>query len=151
MQPLALWVWAHLPCWLSARLAWVLAAKLNVGVCALVLQDPEHVFLAAHTYKPAAPWQLPGGYLRAGEQPEAGLRREVQEELGLVLQSCRLVHAAALPRHVTLVYLAAVSGTVVPSAEVAAWRAFPLAALPSSLPPEQRRAILQVTGQTVAA
>lgn len=35
-------------------------------------------------------WALFGGSLEDGEPPEAGLRREITEELGIVLPGCRL-------------------------------------------------------------
>src|SRR5579864_8643987 len=111
MRRAALRIWARLPAWLTARLAWVLAAKINVGVCAIMFHGTDEVLLAAHPYKPMAPWQLPGGYLHAGEQPAAGLGRELQEELGLTLERYQLVYAEALPRHMTLFYVVKASGT----------------------------------------
>ncbi len=36
-------------------------------------------------------WALFGGSLEDGESPEAGLRREIAEELGIFLPSCRLL------------------------------------------------------------
>jgi ADP-ribose pyrophosphatase YjhB (NUDIX family) len=87
-----LWLWAHRPAWLTDRLAWVLAAKLNVGACAIIFAGPDRVLLAAHPYKPAAPWRLPGGSLRAGEKPCAGLARELREELGLEMAVAEGAH-----------------------------------------------------------
>jgi ADP-ribose pyrophosphatase YjhB (NUDIX family) len=36
-------------------------------------------------------WDLPGGFLEAGEVPERGLRREIREELGAKIRSARLL------------------------------------------------------------
>ena len=36
-------------------------------------------------------WALFGGSLEDGESPEAGLRREIAEELGILLPECRLL------------------------------------------------------------
>jgi 8-oxo-dGTP pyrophosphatase MutT (NUDIX family) len=136
-----LWLWAHLPAWLTDRLAWVLAAKLNVGACALIFAGPDRILLAAHPYKPSAPWQLPGGYLHAGEEPCAGLARELREELGLELSSARLLHVTTRRRLVILFYVVTVRGTFRPSAEVSALRPFRCDVLPATLPPEQHQAI----------
>jgi 8-oxo-dGTP pyrophosphatase MutT (NUDIX family) len=130
-----------LPAWLTDRLAWVLAAKLNVGACAIIFAGTDRVLLAAHPYKPTAPWQLPGGYLHAGEEPCVGLARELREELGLQITSDRLLHVKARRRLVILFYVVTVHGTFRPSAEVSALRPFPCDALPATLPPEQHEAI----------
>ncbi|HZS90641.1 MAG TPA: NUDIX domain-containing protein [Chloroflexota bacterium] len=141
MKRALLWLWARWPAWLTDRLAWVLAAKLNVGACAIIFAGPDRVLLAEHPYKPAAPWQLPGGYLHAGEEPCAGLARELREELGLELSGARLFHVASKPRLVILFYVVTVRGTFRPSAEVSALRPFPCDRLPAMLPPEQHEAI----------
>lgn len=41
------------------------------------------------------PWELPGGRIGVGEPVEAGLRREVYEETGLLVDVERPVHTAA--------------------------------------------------------
>jgi ADP-ribose pyrophosphatase YjhB (NUDIX family) len=146
LHRLLLRLWARLPFWVRARLSWLLSAKLNVGVCAIILRHGTHVLLVHHTYKLKAPWQLPGGFLKAGEQPAEGLRRELAEELGLSVDTCRLVHAEAWTRRqVTLYYLVEATGTFRPSAEISALQPIPLDALPATLPADQRRALLLAT------
>jgi 8-oxo-dGTP diphosphatase len=39
----------------------------------------------------AGTWDLPGGFLEAGETPEAGLARELREELGVGVRRARLL------------------------------------------------------------
>jgi len=38
-------------------------------------------------------WDIPGGFLKNGEQPEEGLKREIMEELGTALLSLKLFFA----------------------------------------------------------
>lgn len=70
-----------------------------VECVALMLIQDKHVLAEQrqHTKRvmPGAV-ALPGGHLEAGEQPEAALRREAHEELGIVLLDvvyvCTLLH-----------------------------------------------------------
>lgn len=52
-------------------------------------------------------WELPGGKLDLGEDPEGTVRREAREELGLTLGALRLAHAWVYPitaeRHVFVI------------------------------------------------
>ncbi|MFE5582145.1 NUDIX domain-containing protein [Kitasatospora sp. NPDC056531] len=47
----------------------------------LFFDGDDRVLLVKPTYKPG--WEIPGGYLHAGETPSAGAAREVKEELGI--------------------------------------------------------------------
>ena len=53
------------------------------GVHALIERDGK-ILLGRRAFDPGAGcWGLPGGFLEEGEDPAAGLRREVREETGL--------------------------------------------------------------------
>jgi ADP-ribose pyrophosphatase YjhB (NUDIX family) len=52
-------------------------------VRAILLDPDDHVLLARFEFDTATIWALPGGGLEPDEHPEAGLRRELREELGL--------------------------------------------------------------------
>lgn len=41
----------------------------------------------------AGKWELPGGVMEYGETPEQALKREIREELGIIIQVNRLLHA----------------------------------------------------------
>ena len=59
--------------------------------CAVVTRRGR-VLLARRAHEPCAGlWDLPGGFLEAGETPERGLVRELREELGAKVRRARLV------------------------------------------------------------
>lgn len=55
-----------------------------------ILRDGDRVLFVRHTYGRRTSWELPGGGLRRGERPEAAVRREMREELGIELTALRL-------------------------------------------------------------
>jgi 8-oxo-dGTP pyrophosphatase MutT (NUDIX family) len=58
------------------------------GVAGAVFDPEGRVLLVRQTY--AAGWRLPGGAIGRGEAPEAALRRELHEEVGLTGGRARL-------------------------------------------------------------
>ena len=57
--------------------------NLREAVRALLLDDDGHLLLVRYEFPTATVWGLPGGGLESGEDDIAGLRRELEEELGL--------------------------------------------------------------------
>jgi ADP-ribose pyrophosphatase YjhB (NUDIX family) len=68
--------------YLVLRPWWFLTRPRTLGVKAVVRRGDE-VLLVRHTYVRRDQWDIPGGYLRPGEDPECALRRELAEELGV--------------------------------------------------------------------
>jgi 8-oxo-dGTP diphosphatase len=62
------------------------------GVGAVVLDDDGRVLLVRRGQEPLkGEWSLPGGALELGERLEDGIRREVLEETGLVVEPVEIV------------------------------------------------------------
>jgi 8-oxo-dGTP diphosphatase len=66
------------------------ATGIAVACVALIDADGRVLLAERPAEKPMAGlWEFPGGKLRAGETPEAGLIRELKEELGIdVAEAC---------------------------------------------------------------
>ena len=62
-------------------------AGLDWGVGAIVTDDQDRVLLVHEHGR----WQTPGGEVEAGESHDAALRREVEEETGLLVEPGELV------------------------------------------------------------
>lgn len=65
----------------TLRLYWRITKPVTFGARAIVLGPDGRVVLVKHTYDRY--WYLPGGATKKGEQAEAALRRELQEEIGV--------------------------------------------------------------------
>lgn len=61
----------------------------------LLLDRDERVLMCQLTYKPD--WDLPGGVVEVGESPQLAVSREVEEELGLHIETGRLLLTDWLP------------------------------------------------------
>jgi ADP-ribose pyrophosphatase YjhB (NUDIX family) len=61
---------------------------------AIVVDEEGRVLLARRKFEPdAGLWDTPGGFLEEGEEPLAGLRRELREETGLEVEPRRFLGA----------------------------------------------------------
>ena len=71
--------------------AWWFVRRPHTRGVKCIVRDGERVLFVRHTYGDRAAWELPGGSLRADERPEAAVRREMREELGVDLGVVREV------------------------------------------------------------
>jgi 8-oxo-dGTP diphosphatase len=91
-----------------------------VGTLGVVLNEKKEILLFKNTYNNPE-WGLPGGYLKTGEIPEAGLLREIEEESGFKIKIDELITILSDKDNarITLFYLAEiVSGNFKTSYEI---------------------------------
>ena len=82
---------------------------------------------------------MPGGFLNKGEQPEAGLRREIREETGLELRDIRLARIRTMQRHLEIIFVAkAVGEASVRSREITELAWFDLDSMPGEMSLDQQ-------------
>jgi len=73
------------------RCGWIFYGNPIPAVVALIARGGK-VLLARRAAAPyQGTWDLPGGFVEAGETPERGLRREIREELGARMGSARFL------------------------------------------------------------
>lgn len=74
----------------------------TVGAFAVITNADGHVLLCHRTDREA--WNLPGGRVEVGETPWQAVVREVEEEVGLVVESTELVGIYSVPSRADLVF-----------------------------------------------
>jgi 8-oxo-dGTP diphosphatase len=140
---LLLWLWRELP--LPRRLRglylWATNDRYPIGVVGFVRDESGRVLLARHSYLRPPGWNLPGGWLQHGERLEAGVARELAEELGLVVDVGPLVawERQPMPCHYTFAFECRLrGGQFRPSAEVRAVAYFTPAQAMRAVPADTR-------------
>ena len=74
------------------------------------MNENNEVLLLNHILRPFGTWGLPGGFLDRGEQPEAALRREIREEVGIELGAVKLVRVRTVGPHIEMIFSANFTG-----------------------------------------
>ena len=137
-------LWRFTPKGVRRRAVRTAQRRFTVTAGAFIFDDRGRILLLEHVFRPDSNWGIPGGFLGAGEQPEAALRRELHEEAGLELADVELFFARTLrrPRQLEIYFRArAINSPRARSFEIkrAGW--FALDELPEELSRDQRRLI----------
>src|SRR5215467_12379985 len=76
---------------------WRFARGMTLGVCAVVLDRENRVFLVRHGY--VSGWHLPGGGVEFGESLGEALKRELMEEGRIELSAPLVLHGLFFNSH----------------------------------------------------
>ena len=89
--------------------AWSFVCRPQVRGAMVCVFDGPRVLLVRHTYGDRQRWELPGGWVRGGEDALEAARREVLEELGIVVEPDDLgrLHGDWDFKHETLAFFGA--------------------------------------------
>lgn len=123
--------------------------RFTVTAGAMVFDDEGRILLLEHVFRPDSRWGIPGGFLNKGEQPEAALRRELQEEVALEVSDVQFLFARTLPkpRQVEIYFLCKPESVPVPSSfEIMKAEWFAVDNLPADLSKDQRKIIKRACG-----
>ncbi|MBV9923587.1 MAG: NUDIX hydrolase [Acidobacteria bacterium] len=126
---------------------WLTQPRFAVTAGAVVSDERGRVLLLKHVLRKGSGWGVPGGFLKASEQPEAAVRRELREETGLELDGVELAFVRALKdvRQVEVIFRgrmrAAALGGLQKGFEIDRAEWFARDALPEGLSADQRRLI----------
>jgi mutator protein MutT len=74
-----------------SRCGWTFYDNPVLATSAIVARGGKILLTRRAAAPYAGQWDLPGGFVEAGETPEEGLRREVREELGVGVRRLRLL------------------------------------------------------------
>lgn len=143
-------LWRGAPLFVRRTGVWLTQTRFRVTAGAVVCDERGRVLLLRHVLRKGSGWGIPGGFMRAGEQPEEAVRREVREETGLELESVGLVFVRALRgvRQVEVIFRASMCAEALAGLEKsfeidrAEW--FAPTELPEGLSRDQRRVISRV-------
>jgi ADP-ribose pyrophosphatase YjhB (NUDIX family) len=139
-------VWRYLPPWVRYRLTRIGQKGFTVTTAVAIFDDEGRVLLLEHVFRPDSGWGLPGGFMTSGEQPEAGVRREIREEIGIELEEVELLFVRSLGRlrQLEIYFRARAAGIPKPrSFEIKRAEWFTRDALPPDLSKDQIRLIDQ--------
>src|SRR5229473_8487162 len=109
-------IWRRLPGSIRRRLVRTGQRRFTVTAGAIIFDDDGRILLLHHVFRPDGGWGIPGGFLSKGEQPEAGLRRELREEIGIEVADVEMLFARALsrPKQIEIYFRARAIGSPVP-------------------------------------
>jgi ADP-ribose pyrophosphatase YjhB (NUDIX family) len=103
-------IWKVMPRRMRVLVSRSIQPKFTVSAAGVIVNEAGEVLLLNHVLRPDSGWGIPGGFLDAGEQPEAAFRREIKEETDLDLRDVSIYRARTLKRHIEIIFIATAIG-----------------------------------------
>ena len=90
--------------------------RFNVTAVGVFFDQQGRVLVLHHVYRHHHPWGLPAGFINAGEAPEAGMLRELEEETALSAKVTSALSVTSLKRrHLEIALLGSIDSGQTPS------------------------------------
>jgi 8-oxo-dGTP diphosphatase len=137
-------IWRRLPSIMRRHLSRIGQRRFTVTVAAMLFDDHDRILLLEHVFRADEGWGVPGGFINRAENPEAALRRELREEIGIEIDDVKMIVSRTLGtlKQVEIYFRARVIGDPKPSSfEIKSAQWFALDQLPRELSNDQRRLI----------
>ena len=100
MHTAALRQFGRLPASIRYRIVGLTSPSYRIGTVAVIITDDGRVLLVQHTYRNG--WGLPGGMIGWREEPIETVKREIEEEVNLLVEEVGPTHVEHMrkPRRV---------------------------------------------------
>jgi ADP-ribose pyrophosphatase YjhB (NUDIX family) len=142
--------WKILPRNFRRKVIRITNDRFTVSAAAVIVNEAGEVLLLEHVLRPGTGWGLPGGFLKNGEQPEFGIRREIKEEVGIELGDLTTLRVWTFGPHLEIVFTAVPIGEpAVRTREIYGFNWYSAESLPRDLPSAQKLVIGEVLGRAV--
>lgn len=125
--------------------------RFTVTAGAVVIDERGRVLLLKHRFRTGCGWGIPGGFIHSREHPQAAVRRELQEELGLKVEAVELAFIRTLQKYdqVEIIFRCVPRGEFEPkNHEIRCAEWFALDSLPQGLTDDQQALINRALGHT---
>jgi NAD+ diphosphatase len=137
-------VWRRAPKAVRLLTTRLTQTRFTVTAAGIIVDEKNRVLLLKHRFRPGGGWGIPGGFIEAEEQPEAALRRELREEVGLEVEDVRLYSTRIFEtvKQLEILFRGRAQGSALPqSIEISKAGWFSLEELPAELPEAQQELI----------